>query len=191
MTGSRLVQRHKLHSELSPQELRARLSDAVEETGEEFPLIAKLSGAGIVVRVLQAPTTSRPFFGALLGTRFTISEVNKGRELTPFQPIVRGTIARRDETPGSELELELRPHPQVFTFETAGKVVAALLVALALPALIMGQGVGAIALVFAALFWIAPSARAQSAFSQDCDRALTALKATLPVEQASTAQPER
>ncbi len=191
MTGSQLVQRHTLRSELSPEELRARLRDAVEDTGEEFALIAKLSGAGIVVRVLQAPTTSRPFFGSLLGARFAISVVNTGRELTPFQPIVRGTIARRDELPGSELELELRPHPQVFTFETAGKVVAALLVALALPALIMGQAVGVIALVFAALFWIAPGARAQSAFAQDCERALAALGATIPIERASTARADR
>ena len=189
VTGPRLIQRHTLRSELPPTELRTQLAEVVEETGREFALIAKLSGAGIVVRVLHAPVTPRPFFGALFGTRFAISETNRGREVTPFQPIVRGTIEARDDGPGSAINIELRPHPQVFTFEKAGKLAAALLVAVALPALITGNAVGGIALVFAVMFWLFPGARARSAFARDCEHALTALEAAVPVRRAPDALP--
>ena len=46
-----------------PDIVRSRLIEAVEAVDEPFTLVSKLSGGGIVTRMLRAPQTSRPLFG--------------------------------------------------------------------------------------------------------------------------------
>jgi hypothetical protein len=190
MPALRLVQRHSLHSELSPQELREQLAAAIEQTDGEFPLVSKLSGGGIVIRVLNAPSTSRPFFGQITGPNFAISQSTRGREVTPFQPIVHGTI-ERDEADVTRVELILRPHPDAPTFERAGKVAAVLLALVSIPAALSGQPLALVAIFFAALFWVFPRARARIAFTHDCARALAALEQATPLIQERARDEER
>ena len=113
MFGRAPHQQVELRSQLPPDELYAQLVERVEEW-PDFPLISKLSGGGVVIRVFKPPPTERPFFGQRSPLGFRIAEVQTRAGLTPYQPIAEGRIV--EEGAGSRVKLELRPHPDARTF---------------------------------------------------------------------------
>ena len=175
---SELVVRRRYRCELPPRDLLDALDRVVEPGPREFPLISRISGAGIVVRALRVPATTRPFFGVVEGDRLAIAQTSR-EEATPFQPILRGVV--RDDEGGSTLELELRPHAEVPTFATAGKVAGGLVIAGAAPALLSGEPLAVLAMGFGALFWVFPGLRARASFGHGCARSLVALEERLPL----------
>ncbi len=173
----RLVEVHRFSAPLAPEKLLEQLRGVTHPT-DEFQLVSKLSGAGIVVRVLQSPATKLPFHGRIENDTLAITLATRGHQMTPFQPILDGTICATHT--GSQLDLTLRLPPGVPTLERAGKIAAALFVAAALPGLFSGVYTAGLLLPFAALCWIFPSLRARYSFAGDCRRSLAALAEAIP-----------
>ena len=92
------------------------LRAATAHTTEPFSMVSKLSGGGIVVRVLRTPETERAFFGRVTTDGFVVAPVHRGGDVTPFQPLIRGTVAPSD-TGGTRLHLHLHPHPHAQAYD--------------------------------------------------------------------------
>lgn len=181
-----LLQEHRLRVDLPPPGVAARLSPLVHEHTGPFVLTFKLSGGGIVTRVMETPETERPWFGEVDQTRLRLVAMPDGSGVTPYQPILRGEL--RPEGAGTALELSLAPHPgqQSWSLPFA---LAGLLLGL-WGALMLVQGVlipGALALSFGVAFVIFPSLRARTAFARDCARDLARLRRDLGLEAAPPA----
>jgi hypothetical protein len=151
--------RTELRSDLPPDELHAQLAQRVE-VFPDFPLISKLSGGGVVIRVFKPPPTSLPFFGQRTPLGFRIAEVQIRGGLTPFQPIAEGRIL--EDGGGSRMELDLRPHPDARSFYATFGVV--MLVAGGLLASRGDLGLGVTAALMATGFLLFPRFRAQHGF---------------------------
>ncbi len=79
---------------------------------EEFRLVSKLSGAGVVVRVLEAPKTSSTWFGIRKSpTTWMIAQRLDSIEISPYQPI--GTVLLDQLDNGTSVSIEWNPHPDV------------------------------------------------------------------------------
>ena len=75
---------------------------------EEFRLVSRLSGAGIVVRTLEIPQTSKPLMGKVSDKEIVIAQTLDPVNISPYQPIV--TVNFLD----SSIELTFRPHQDVY-----------------------------------------------------------------------------
>ena len=162
-----------LESPLTPTDLHARLARHVEPA-VEFPLVSKLSGAGIVIRTIQPPPTDRPFFGTLTPAGFKLAQVLRSEGLSPYQPILEGSVAPSDA--GSTVRLTLRPHQDARVFAVAFAVVGIGLIVAGGLGFADGNGTGAIAALFGALFLVFPRFRALHGFEQGCASAEAALR---------------
>jgi len=185
----RLVQHHRWTTTQTPKKLQEQL-EALVYPSDEFQLVSKLSGAGIVVRVLQSPDTSLPFHGRVEPRDVALTLATRGRQMTPFQPIAKGSI-QAGET-GAQLDLTLRLPAGVSTLEQAGKILAGVLLLAAAPGLYAGVLLAWLVLPFAALCWFFPGLRARTAFAEDCRRTCEALQTALPelrVETTSDSTP--
>lgn len=155
----------------------AHLQTVVEPSTEPFTLVSKLSGGGIVVRALRTPDTPRPFFGRVHGRRFTIAPTRKTGNVTPFQPLIRGTWAAVEG--GTRVELNLAPHPNaqnwdiLFTIAGLGLLPGAAIQALSnVPLAAALAAFGLAALGF-------PRLRARASFGAEVDIALQSLAQAL------------
>jgi len=147
--------------------------------------VSKLSGGGVVVRVLRAPSSERPWFGAVEPTSFKVALAPQDTTGTPYQPILRGTI--RPDGTGSEIELALAPHPDARMFSILFTVGGGLLGFASLLSLSENPVMGGAGLVMAGLFLAFPSFRARLSFDDACAVSLTALEEQLeltPIESA-------
>jgi hypothetical protein len=169
----------RLRSPLSPSALRAALAEIVEPTPWPPRLVFKLSGGGIVSRVMAAPETSLPFFGLVSDEKIRIARATRGRQVTPFQPILLGTITAADD--GSALTLQLRPHREARSLSGLFGVAGFVLIGAALPALLEARAMGVIGLLFGAAFMVFPTWRARTCFAADHRDALAALHESLPL----------
>lgn len=173
----RLVEHHRYRCDVPPDKLLEQLREVAHPTAE-FQLVSKLSGAGIVVRVLQSPDTPLPFHGQVEQASFALTLATRGQQMTPFQPIVHGRVHAASQ--GSELTLDLRLPKGVATLEWAGKLFAALLILAAAPGLATGTYAAALLLPFAALSWVFPGLRARYSFAHDCRRTLDTFEQAVP-----------
>ena len=80
----------------------------VTEPIEEFRLVSRLSGAGIVVRALEIPQTDKPLIGKVSDKEIVIAQTLDPVNISPYQPMV--TVVFQD----SSVELTFRPHPDVY-----------------------------------------------------------------------------
>ena len=97
-----LVRRGTFCTHIGVEEVHKRLFSYVEPSDEGFPLVSRLSGAGVVIQVMRTPVTVRPFFGVVKNGRFHITLVPRDENLTPWRPIVHGIVAegpRRSRVP--------------------------------------------------------------------------------------------
>ena len=174
--------RAELHSQLPPDELYAQLAERVEEH-PDFPLISKLSGGGVIIRVFKPPPTHRPFFGQRTPIGFRIAEVQTRAGLTPYQPIAEGRIL--EDGGGSQLRLDMRPHPDARTFSWLYAFFGALLlVGSGFLAARGDTGLGLCAAAMAVGFLLFPRFRAQHGFELGVSSLVGRLTEELDLRQA-------
>ena len=162
-----------LESPLAPEVLIEKLREQTEAV-EEFPLRSKLSGAGIVVRVLHAPETDKPLFGRIGADGFKLAQVPDPARQGPFQPLVEGNVS--DSQIGSRIELTLRPHKQVRTYSPIFAAMAILLFLVAGVQFAAKPEIALIAAVFGGLFLVFPRFRAKHGFDQGCGEVESTLR---------------
>ena len=92
---------------LSKIELIQQLRTMTEPI-EEFRLVSRLSGAGIVVRALEMPKTDKPLIGKASDKEIVIAQTLDPINISPYQPMV--TVILQD----SSVELTFRPHHDVY-----------------------------------------------------------------------------
>ena len=175
--ASRLNASARYTSDQPPDVLLDALAEAVEPLQSGFTYVSKLSGGGVVVRVLRAPDSERPWFGAVEPTSFKVALAPRDRTGTPYQPILRGTILPTDS--GSEVELSLAPHPDARMFSILFTVGGALLGFASLLSIQEEPVTGGTGLIIAALFLAFPGFRARMSFDQACAISLSALEEQL------------
>ncbi len=173
----RLTASARYSSGLSPVMLLAALRTAVEPLDGGFQFVSKLSGGGVVVRVLRAPTTDRNWFGRVEESTFRVAMVMTDGSGSPFQPILRGAVTAQGE--GSLVALELAAHPDARAFSGLFVIGGVLLGAASL--LVLGQSVvtGGTGLGLAALFLMFPRFRARLGFQHACASSLAAFERQL------------
>ncbi|MEL6349056.1 MAG: hypothetical protein AAFV53_38485 [Myxococcota bacterium] len=175
------IEEHRRYtSELTPSELRETLAEVVEPVDWPFPLVFKLSGGGIVSRVMDAPKTDRPFFGQI-EERIRFAVASRGNEVTAFQPILRLTIEPDADNAGSVVQVRLRPHGESRSFAGLFAVFGGTIAIAALPALFNGEPIALIGVIVGLLGIFFPPLRARLSFQADRDRALDALTSHLPL----------
>ena len=169
-------------SDLPPERLLSALRADVEPHSGGFQFVSKLSGGGVVVRVLRAPVTDLGWFGTVDEERFSVAQVARDGSGTPFQPILRGEVRPRDG--GSLLELELSAHPDARSFSFLFTVGGVLLGAASLIAMAQAPAMGLAGLGFAALFLVFPGLRARIGFAHACETSLAAFAQQLDLTPA-------
>lgn len=187
--GGALQQEHILHLDDGPAALAARLRPLVHEHSGPFVLTFKLSGGGIVTRVMETPTTELPWFGEVDAERLRLVAMPDGRGVTPYQPILRGEL--RPEGAGTALALSLAPHPGQQTWSLPFAMVGSALSIWGAWQFINADltrdwYLGCLAMAFGAAFSLFPTWRARSTFARDCARDLARLRRDLglPAEPA-------
>ncbi len=182
---SNMVQTHELHSGLAPADLKAHMEPHVEPLLQRYPFVSKLSGGGVVVRVLKTPPTSRPLWGKFFGNSFHFARIPQGEDLSPWAPIMHGTI--HPDGPGSRVVVELKPHPSARTLGGVYAFFGLLVLAAAGLGLSQGQPMAAVGLGFGILLLFFPGFRARYSFRVACHLALESLRAVVPHSVEDTA----
>ena len=170
----------RLRSSLSPDALREALAAVVEPTDWPPPLIFKLSGGGIVSRVMESPATERAFFGLVSAEKIRIARASRGRQVTPFQPIL--LIELSAEQTGSQLNITLRPHREARSLSGVFALAGFTLIGAALPAMLSLTPIAFLAAGVGLSFMWFPTWRAKTCFRTDLKDAMEALTEALPVE---------
>ncbi len=183
--SSQLVQTHERLSDLDPKALVAHLEPQVELLLQRYPFVSKLSGGGVVIRVLKTPPTSRPLWGRFFGDSFHLTRIPRGEDLTPWAPIMHGTIHPDEE--GSRIELELKPHPSARTLASVYGFFGVLLLVASGLGLSTQPGIAAIGLVFGILLLFFPGYRARLSFQLGCGLALETLDQAMALDAQSPA----
>lgn len=167
-------------SAVAPAELRRRLERSVAPIEGGFTLVSKLSGGGIVTRTLRTPESELPLFGWVRDDRIRVAMIPRGVDLTPFQPIVGLQLSPAAE--GTEVRMELAPHPGARTFGGIFAFGAVLLLIAAGVQFSGSPGVALLAALFAVVLALFPHVRARRGFGADADRVTEALDALLELE---------
>ncbi len=178
-----VLEHARYRSPLPPDSLRTALAELVEPTDWPPPLIFKLSGGGIVSRVMESPETALPFFGLVSAEKIRIARASRGGHVTPFQPILLGTISAAPG--GSLLELKLRPHRETKSLSGLFALTGFVMLGSSIPAILDSQVLGGVGAALGALFMVFPTWRARTCFATDKRDALEALCAALPLSAAS------
>lgn len=142
----------------------------------------KLSGGGIVSRVMEAPDTPLPFFGLVEPGRIRIALSTRGRDrqVTPFQPILLVTVSGAPQ--GSAVEVTLRPHREASSFAGLFAIIGGMVILAAIPAALSGAPVALVGMLVGAFGLVFPSIRARVSFNADRDLALAMLAEHLPLQ---------
>jgi len=149
---------------------------------EKFRLISKISGAGIVTRVLGAPESDRLFWGKLEKEPLRIVQNLPSINLTPYQPIVYITVTEEEE--GSSVQLILKPHHQASMFALLEYLGAVLCMTAGLIAF-QENPLGLLGIFLGGVLAIFPTWRAKRAFASEQERCLSALQ-ELPLQWVSS-----
>ena len=101
-------------STLSREVFEQVLKDQIE-TIEEFRLISKLSGAGIVVRALECPETTKPLMGFVNNGVWNIAHCLEPIDISPYQPILQCVPdTTEDTTKELQITISYNPHKDVY-----------------------------------------------------------------------------
>jgi len=160
-----------------PSVLIQQLQEDIEPI-EEFRLISKLSGAGIVVRTLETPETNKGWMGFQKKGVWQIAQCLEAVNISPYQPIIRLSITPTQV--GSTITAEYAPHEDVHLLSVLEWVGGALCVIAGL------IGSTANPLAFTAVFLgigivVLPRFRARWNFERECERARESLQ-SLPLD---------
>jgi hypothetical protein len=163
------------HSALSRNEIVTFLKEEVEEV-ERFRLISKISGAGIVTRVLSAPDTKCAFWGKTIGDNLRIVQNLPSVNLTPFQPIVYLDIVQKND--GSDIKVLLKPHSNASMFSFAEYLGGTLCITAGMVAL-QQNPLGISGIILGGLVILFPRWRAKKSFELEASRCIEAIKKLL------------
>jgi len=164
--GGPLAATATLTTNLSAESVLTELRRRVHELDGPFRLTFKLSGGGIVSRVMETPETDRPWFGAVEGETFRIVGMPDTAGITPYQPIVRGTVHRAEA--GARITLSLAPHPGQRSFSGTFLALGSILGLYSLFAIGREPATALLGLLFAVAFAAFPMVRARAGFTRDC-----------------------
>lgn len=145
----------------------------------EFRLISKLSGAGVVVRVLETPEGEEPWFGKQQSpTEWRIAQKLDSKDISPYQPI--GVLTLEEVQSGTKVRIQWAPHRDVNILAVAELVGGILCIISGLVGLQSNSiAIGAILLgLFLVVF---PRFRAQWNATRELERAREAIQ-QLPIE---------
>jgi hypothetical protein len=180
---SRLSRTAVLGSRQPASEVLGELRRITEPLDGSFQLLSKLSPGGIVIRVLKAPKTERPFFGRVGDEgSFTIAMVPRGERLTPYQPMIHGRVLDEGDS-SSRIELKLAPHPQARTYSGVFGLAALMVGAVSLLRFFAQPAVALLGLFFAVAFAVFPTWRAKQGFGVSAAETLDLLRANIPLEE--------
>ena len=144
---------------------------------EEFRLVSRLSGAGIVVRSMEIPTTDKPFVGKVNDNDIVIAQTLGLVNISPYQPIIR-LISH-----GTTVEMTFRPHPDVFLMSPLEWVGGFVCIASGLIGVTQNP-LALLAVVLGVLIIVLPRYRAHWHFARELMRAKVALQ-ELPIDWSS------
>lgn len=179
MPVAKLLETHHFRSALTPAALCAAIAEQTEQTDWPPRLIMKLSGGGIVSRVMEAPETALPFFGLVQPDRIRLALSSRGQQVTPFQPILLVKLAEAAE--GSRVEVTLRPHKEARSFAGLFALIGGMVILAAIPAALSGEPAALLGMLIGAAGLVFPTFRAHASFRSDRDLALAALTEQLPL----------
>jgi hypothetical protein len=160
-----------------PARVLAQLAAQVAPLEGGFTLVSRVSWGGAVTRALRDTGSELPLFGQCTADGFKIAALPRGPDVSPFQPILDGTITALDG--GCRVSVEMAPHPGARTF--AGLFVLGGGMLLVAAALRVGEAPGmALALtLFAVTFFVFPTLRARIGFAQGCEMSVSVLRGAL------------
>lgn len=144
------------------------------EPMEDFRLVSRLSGAGIVVRSLEMPTTDKPFVGKVSDQEIVIVQTLGLVNVSPYQPIVRIV------SHGPTVELNFRPHPDVYLMSPLEWVGGFVCISSGLVGLTQNP-LAILAILLGVAIIILPRYRARWHFARELTRAKISLK-ELPID---------
>jgi hypothetical protein len=179
------------HSSLAPAEITAVLLENIHPVND-FALVSKLSGGGVVVRVLERPETDKAFFGKRHGTenRFDIVQNIPSVVITPYQPIVQISYVEAKEEQGSHISFCYTPHPQANILSFAEWISGGLCCVAGLVGM-QSNPIAVIAVFFGLLIIFFPKIRATSSFEMEVQRCVTGVQ-SLPLSvQISLSKEEK
>ena len=179
------------YSSLAPAEITSILIDNIHPV-KDFALVSKLSGGGVVVRVLERPETDKSFFGKRHGTqnRFDIVQNIPSVVITPYQPIVQISYEQATDDQGSHISFYYTPHPQANILSFAEWIGGGLCCVAGLVGM-QSNPIAVIAVFFGLLIIFFPRIRAQSSFQMEVQRCVTAVQ-SLPLSvQISLSKEEK
>ena len=140
----------------------------------ESPLMIRMlqEGLGGIKDVIL--DTNQKFFG----DSFHFARIPRGEDLSPWAPIIHGTI--HSEGDGSRVVIELKPHPSARTLGGVYAFFGLLVVAAAALGLSQGQPLASVGLGFGILLLFFPSFRARYSFRVACSLAMESLCSVVP-----------
>ena len=143
---------------------------------EEFRLISYLSDGGAVVRGIAPPeNASKAFFGRIQENRFSIVENLEKRFVTPYQPILFGTLE------ADTIKIEVKMHPQAFPLLGLYTAFGVLLIFLGLLVSTEDPFIFTVTSIFGGLLIFFPRYRTQNHFER-CLQTAIATWEQLPLE---------
>ena len=135
---------------------------------EQFRLISKLSGAGVVVRVLETPESEASWFGLQDGEGcWRLAQRLESVNVSPYQPILRIQIDPNEL--GTSVELHWAPHPDANMLALAEWVGASLCVIAGLVGM-QENPLALVAIIFGVLLLLLPRLRAKWSFQRELRR---------------------
>lgn len=154
---------------------RARCCELIAadvESVSVFRFVSKLSGGGVIVRVLQAPETDRPFWGKIQENRIRIVQNIPSQNISPYQPIVYLELEEAEK--GTEISVLMKPHKDASMFALFEWMGAILCVTAGLIALSQSPLAG-VTIVFGLALGVFPWFRSRKLFAFEKNRCLEGL----------------
>ena len=150
------------------------------EPVEEFRLVSRLSGAGIVVRSLEMPATNKPFIGKVSDQEIVIAQTLEPVDISPYQPML--TVEIHDAT----VEVTFRPHPDVYLLSPVEWLGGFVCIASGAVGIFQNPLAG-LAIFLGIAIVALPRYRARWNFTRELKRAKIALQ-ELPIDWRSTGE---
>ncbi len=165
---------HREHwiSELKQEICRDIISSSVAEV-PVFRFVSKLSGGGVVTRVLQSPETELAFWGKVKEDSIRMVQNIPSKNISPYQPIVHVSFEETEK--GTRISILLRPHKQASMFGIVEAVGAVLCVTAGLLTLSQSPLAG-LTIVFGISLALFPWIRARKLFGFEKKRCLEGLE---------------
>ncbi len=141
---------------------------------EEFRLVSRLSGGGIVVRTLEVPKTDKPLIGKVSDKEIVIAQTLDPVNISPYQPIVNVVFQE------TSVELTFRPHPDVYLLSPVEWIGGCVCIASGAVGILQNP-LAALAILLGIAIVVFPRYRARWSFDKELKRMKSGLQ-ELPID---------